>query len=56
MNASMTRFLQTPALSTIPIPKQEPDDLLLKAAYIFLILQTVGILTRTDDQVHFLST
>lgn len=36
MNAFMTRFLRSPALSTIPIPKQEPGELLIKVAYVSL--------------------
>lgn len=36
MKALMTRFLRGPAVSTIPIPKQEPGELLIKVAYVSL--------------------
>ena len=36
MQAFMTRFLRSPVVSTIPIPKQEPNELLVKVAYVSL--------------------
>lgn len=36
MNALKTRFLRSPALSTIPIPQPEPGELLIKVAYVSL--------------------
>ncbi|MCJ1239661.1 hypothetical protein MMC14_007659 [Varicellaria rhodocarpa] len=36
MQAFTTRFLRSPIISTIPIPKQEPNELLVKVAYVSL--------------------
>jgi NADPH:quinone reductase-like Zn-dependent oxidoreductase len=36
MNAFMTRFLRSPALTRIKIPTPEPDELLIKVAYVSL--------------------
>ena len=36
MEAFMTRFLRSPTLSEIPIPKPEPNELFIKVAYVAL--------------------
>ena len=36
MQAFMSRFLRSPCLTTIPIPKPEPDELLVEVAYVSL--------------------
>lgn len=36
MNAFMTRFLRSPALSTIPLPIPGPTEILVKVAYVSL--------------------
>ena len=36
MDAFMTRFLRSPCLYKIPIPKPKPTELLIKVAYVSL--------------------
>ena len=47
MQAFMTRFLRSPVFYTIPIPKPEANELLVKVAYVSL--------NPTDCSFSFLS-